>query len=145
MIFSFFLSLRTNESISTILSTERNCNHNIHWKQFKFRRKANERKTYPSAIRQFFSSAMCTLTVGSLINESVCKDIINFYDSSQYLYAFGVYSRRKSARTKPRMVERKVAQMVDIFSIAVGWKLLLLFTVQQFVHWCASTHTQKRS
>jgi len=68
-----------------------------------------------------------------LINEFVCEDIINFYDSSQYLYAFSVYSRRKGARTEPRMVERKVAQMVDIFSIAVRSKLLFLLSVQQFV------------
>lgn len=31
------------------------------------------------------------------------------------------------------MVERKETQMVDIFSIAVGWKLLFLLAVQQFV------------
>lgn len=91
-------------------------------------------------------SWICTSTVGSLINESACGDIINFYDSSRYLCAFGVYSRHKGARTKPRMVERKVAQTVDIFSTAVGWKLLFLLAVQQFVLAYASrTHINARS
>lgn len=84
--------------------------------------------------------------IGSLINESACGGVINFYDSSQYLYfILGVYTRRKGARMKPRMVERKVAQIVDIFNIAVGWKLLFLLVVQQFVLAYASrTHINAR-
>jgi len=110
----------------------RNCNHNIRWKQFKFRRKAKGRKTHWVQLDNSFSR-VSTLTVGSLINESACAEIIiNVYDFSQYLYAFGVYLRRKSVRTKFRILERKVAQIVDIFS-TVGWKLLFLFVVQQFV------------
>lgn len=44
------------------------------------------------------------------------------------------------------MVERKVAQMVDIFNIAIGWKLLFPLVVQQFVLAYASrTHINARS
>lgn len=32
--------------------------------------------------------------VGSLINESACGGVINFYDSSQCLRVFGIYSGR---------------------------------------------------
>jgi len=39
---------------------------------------------------------------------------------------------------------RKVAGMADIFNIAVGWKLLFLHAVQQFVRAYAYTHTHKR-
>lgn len=41
------------------------------------------------------------------------------------------------------MVERKVAQMVDIFSIAVGRKLLFLLAVQQFRVRVARTHNAR--
>lgn len=85
--------------------------------------------------------------VGNLISEVRLGGVINFRDSSQCLCAFGVYSGRGRTTTRePWTAERKVARMVDIFSIAIGWKLLFRPLYNNRARMCVCvTHTHKRS
>lgn len=81
--------------------------------------------------------------VCSLINESACGGIINSYDSSRYLYASGVYSRRKGSRTKPWMIERKVAQWWTYSASPLGGNC---FSFSQYNNSCLRmriAHTHK--
>lgn len=83
-----FFQLSANALVVIIFPTKEDCNH-IRIEHFKL-----SFFFYLKKLDYYSFSRVCSLMVGSLINEPVYEGAINFYDSSQCLCAFGVYSGR---------------------------------------------------